>query len=202
MTGIKSITSIFFCALFLVACTSSENSEHINPFKTSINWAALIDTSKEFSATTQILGSNRIPDSVFEMTLLEHLSISGMDCDFGDSVNCWMIKDIPPEIRKLKNLKTLGLTLNAITTIPEQIVELSNLTQIDLTDNAGLTNVDMLTKLPKLQYLYLYGCGLTRLPEDLSGFNKLRELGLVGNRIDIREQNRIKKALPNCNIKF
>ena len=125
-----------------------------------------------------------------------------MDCDYGDRTNCWMIKEIPSDIKNLKKLMTLSLTLNAITTIPNELSNLKNLTLIDLTDNAGLTNINSLTKLPNLQYLYLYGCGLTKLPDNIGDFKNLKELGLVGNHLDKAEQTRIKKALPNCVIKF
>jgi Leucine-rich repeat (LRR) protein len=155
-----------------------------------------------YSTSTQELKNNKIPDSIFQMTNLLHLSITGMDCDYGDRANCWMIKEIPNEIKNLKKLTTLRLTLNSVSTIPNGLTELNNLTLIDLTDNAGLNNIDNLAKLQNLEYLYLNGCGLTKLPDNIGDLKYLKKLGLVGNHLDNRERARIKKALPNCIIVF
>ncbi len=194
MTNFKFITNIFLGTLITIAACSTTTAK--------ISHVGTVNGDTTFSTSTQQLKSDKIPDSVFQMTNLRHLSINGMDCDYGDKTNCWMIKEIPSDIKNLKNLTTLSLTLNAITTIPNELTDLNNLTLIDLTDNAGLTNINSLTKLPNLQYLYLYGCGLTELPDNIGDLKNLKELGLVGNHLDKAEQTRIKKALPNCIIKF
>jgi hypothetical protein len=201
MTDFKLIMNIFFWSLFFVGCSSTKNGEYLIPSTTIINWKQT-DTTKEFSTTTKALRSNAIPDSVFKMTKLESLTISGMDCDYGDRTNCWMIKEIPAEIKNLKKLTTLRLTLNAISTIPTDLTELKNLILIDFTDNAGLNNIDNLTKIRSLEYLYLYGCGLTKMPKNIGDLKNLKELGLVGNNLDKAEVTRIKSVLPNCTIKF
>lgn len=194
MTNLKLISNIFFATFFAIVACSTTTAKHFSANN------AQNDTT--YTASTQQLKSDKIPDSVFQLTELRHLSINGMDCDYGDRTNCWMIKVIPTAIRNLKNLTTLRLTLNAITTIPNELTHLNNLTLIDLTDNAGLTNIDNLTKLPNLMYLYLYGCGLTKLPDNVGDLKNLKELGLVGNHLNKAEQTRIKKTLPNCDIKF
>jgi Leucine-rich repeat (LRR) protein len=155
-----------------------------------------------YFVSTEELKSNKIPDKVLQMTELRNLSIYGMDCDNGNTTNCWQIKEIPPGIKNLKKLVFLQLQLNAIKTIPNELSELRNLTLLDLSDNAGLTNVDIIAKIPALQYLYLYGCGLTKLPDDIGSLKNLKELGLVGNNLNKAEQERIAKALPNCKINF
>ena len=136
------------------------------------------------------------------MLHIEYLTINGMDCDYGDVVNCWMIKEIPTSIKNLKELKSLSLALNAIVTIPIELASLKKLIAIDLTDNAGLREIETLTKIETLEYLWLYGCGLTKLPKDISNLKNLKQLGLVGNNLDKNEQQRIKNALPNCIINF
>ena len=155
-----------------------------------------------YFVSTKELKSNKIPDKVLQMTELRNLSIYGMDCDNGNTTNCWQIKEIPSGIKNLKKLVFLQLQLNAIKTIPNELSELRNLTLLDLSDNAGLTNVDIIAKIPALQYLYLYGCGLTKLPDDIGNLKNLKELGLVGNNLNKAEQERIAKALPNCKINF
>lgn len=194
MTNLKFISNIFLATLFVIVACSTTTAK--------IYSADNVHSDTTYTASTQQLKSDKIPDSVFQMTELRHLSINGMDCDYGDRTNCWKIKEIPSNIKNLKNLTTLRLTLNAIATIPSELSYLNNLTLIDLTDNAGLANINSLTKLPNLQYLYLYGCGLTKLPDNIIELKNLKELGLVGNNLDKTEQARIKKALPNCVIKF
>lgn len=155
-----------------------------------------------YFVSTEELKINKIPDKVLQMTELQNLSIYGMDCDNGNKTNCWQIQEISPEIKNLKKLVALQLQLNAIKTIPNELSELRNLTLLDLSDNAGLTNVDIISKVPTLQYLFLYGCSLTKLPDDIGNLKNLKELGLIGNNLNKAEQERIAKELPNCKINF
>jgi hypothetical protein len=194
MTNFRLITNIFFAALFGVAACSTTTAK--------LRYVVTIHSDTIYSVSTLQLKSDKIPDSVFQMTNLRHLAINGMDCDYGDRKNCWMITEIPSGIKNLRKLTSLRLTLSVITTIPNDLTELINLTLIDLTDNIALTDIYNLTKLKNLQYLYLYGCGLTKLPDDIGDLTKLKELGLVGNRIDKAERTRIKNALPKCAIEF
>jgi hypothetical protein len=159
-------------------------------------------TDTVYSASTKQLRSNHIPDSVFQMTNLKHLAIQGMDCDRGDHKDCWGISEIPIQVKNLKQLKTLSLTVNSIDTIPIELAALKKLISIDFSDNGGFQNIDNITKIESLQNLYLYGCGLTRLPGNIGDLKNLKELGLVGNNFEKEEKERIKKALPGCRIKF
>jgi len=194
MRSFKLITKIFFATLFgIAACTTTTANLH---------YADTAHSDTTYTVSTQQLKSDRIPDSVFKLVELRHLSINGMDCDYGDRTNCWVLKQIPNDIKNLKKLTSLRLTLSNITAIPMELAELNNLTLIDLTDNAALTDIYNLTKLSNLKYLYLYGCGLTKLPDNIGDLKNLKELGLVGNHIDKKEMAKIKNALPNCNIKF
>ena len=192
--SLKLVLNIFL-GLFLMVTVGSTT-----PAKSNNTNESYSDTI--YATSTFQLKSEKIPDSVFMMKDLRHLSINGMDCDHGDKTNCWVIKEIPAEIKKLKNLKTIRLTLNAFSSVPKELTELPNLILLDLTDNGGLTNVDNLTKIQSLQYLYLYGCGLKELPKNIWDLRNLKEFGLAGNNLNKNEQVRIKKALPNCIIKF
>jgi Leucine-rich repeat (LRR) protein len=169
---------------------------------TKFNYADKKYSDTTYTTSTFQLKSDKIPDSVFKMKDLWHLTINGMDCDYGDKTNCWMIKEIPAEIKNLKNLKTIRLTLNAFSTIPRELTELHNLILLDFSDNAGFANIDNLTEIQRLQFLYLYGCGLSQLPKNVGDLKNLKELGLVGNNLSKNEQERIRKALPNCTIRF
>ena len=168
----------------------------------SFNQTDKSQANTTYVTTTQQLRSGLIPDSIFRMGNLKLLSIQGMDCDYGDQSECWMIGEIPPQIKKLKNLETLRLNVNSISTIPVELTELKKLKQIDLSDNVSLSNIDALVKISSIEELYLYGCHLTKMPSDIGNLKNLRKAGIVGNNLDKNEQNRIKKALPNCDIIF
>lgn len=201
MTTIKLILTAFvWTALSFFACsTTTTKSFHGDP----------INQDTVYSISTKQLKSNKIPDSVFQMTNLRRLEITGEDCDFRqvdkdghDITQCWMITEIPSKIKNLQKLTTLNLSLNAITTISSELTELKNLKSLSLTDNAGLQDIDNLTRMQSLENLALYGCNLTRMPNDISNLKNLKELGLVGNHFDKAEQARVKRALPRCIIRF
>ncbi len=193
---IKLTSAILICILMILSACGRKG--------TKVKSVDTHNSDTTYFSSTRVLKSDKIPDSVFSTTNLRHLSISGMDCDVRESrnVTCWMIKELPPEIKNLKNLTTLTLTLTAMQTIPIELAELKKLKVLVLTDNSGLSDIGFLTKIQSLEFLYLYGCGLTKLPHNIGDLKNLKELGLVGNPLDKAEQERIKKALPSCMIKF
>jgi hypothetical protein len=172
------------------------------------NSAQSSNSSATFIASTKDLKSNLIPDSVFKMTELKSLMIFGEDCDYRlydkdgkDTTKCWMIKEIPPSIGNLVNLDTLRLTLGAFAKFPDEVSKLKKLRFLDLTDTY-MANIDNLTSLNNLNQLLLFGCGLSKLPNNIEKLTNLKYIGLVGNNLDNTEINRIKKALPNCEVYF
>ncbi len=153
--------------------------------------------------------SNVIPDSVFTMTNLKSLAITGMDCDLkkidekgNDVTECWALREIPTSIKNLNELEYLQLNINAIQSIPREIENLKKLKVLDLTDNPGLRDIDNVILLENsLEELYLYGCDLNYSPQ-LIKFKKLKKLGLAGNNLNEMEIAKIKKALTGCDITF
>jgi Leucine-rich repeat (LRR) protein len=143
----------------------------------------------------------KIPSEVFDMPNLKHLRITGMDCDATDESNCWTIQVIPRDIKRLKKLRILELSLNQIRELPEELGSLNELRALDLTDN-GISNIDCVTRLQNLEELSLFGCALTKLPKDIGNLKKLKYLGIKGNPIDAGELKRIRQSLPNCEIIF
>ena len=170
---------------------------------------AQTDSTTVYSRTTRELESSTIPSDVFKMTNLRKLCITGMDCDYkktddkgNDITKCWAIGEIPGQVRNLKHLESLILRVNNIQTLPKEINELKSLRTLDLTDNPGLSNIDNVVGLENLEELVLFGCYLTKLPKDIGRLRNLKYLGLTENDIDSQEKERIKKALPTCDIKF
>lgn len=170
-------------------------------FKSHSQEVSKLDTT--LSISTAQLRSSTIPDSIFLMTHLRHLTITGMDCDYAPHPNCWMISEIPAKLKNLRELTTFRLTLSAILVIPHELTELKYLKLLDLTDGTlANANLDNISEITSLEYLYLYGCGLSKLPTDIGRLASLKELGLSGNNFTSAEQARIRKALPRCKITF
>ncbi len=162
-----------------------------------------------FISTTNQLKSNYIPDSIFQMTYLKHLTITGMDCDLfilddhgKNKTNCFMIREIPIQINQLIFLESLQLNVNSISILPKEISGLKNLKVLDLTDNSNLTDIESIVRLENLEILSLNGCNLSKLPSEIIRLSKLKSLGLTGNPLNEVEKERIKNSLPNCIINF
>lgn len=199
MRRLKLIPIIFLHAVVFMSSTAKY---------TSVPVATPHHSDTVYAATTDDFKSNYIPDSVFEMTQLKTLVIAGRDCDMRyldkdgkDTTKCWMIKTIPPAIGNLVHLDTLRLTLGAFGTFPHEISKLQQLRYLDLTDSY-MSDISNLTALKNLHQLLLFGCGLSKLPDDIGTLTHLKFLGLSGNNLDAAEIARIKKALPGCEVYF
>lgn len=193
--------------ILIISCSSATTEKSVK--QTGFNKQVNSDTATVFYSSTAQLKSNHIPDSVFQMTSLRHLSIQGMDCDYrvtddrgNDITKCWMIIEIPSQIKNLKQLETLQLNVNAISKIPIELAQLKDLKSLDLTDNSGLSDIDNVVKLENLEILSLNGCNISKMPDNIGQLKKLKSLGLAGNNISETEKERIKKALPNCETYF
>jgi hypothetical protein len=193
MRTVTKTVFLLFVSVFLSCQTRNNNSA---------TKTIQLDTITVYLNTTEKMRSRIIPYEVFQMTKLKVLFIQGMDCDYGDTSKCWMIREIPKTISNLKNLEILRLNLNALTFLPQEISALQNLKILDITDNPEMNNITNITTLTNLEELYLFGCNLDSLPSDIGQLKKLKHLGLTGNNLDSRELERIRKALPNCNITF
>jgi len=117
-----------------------------------------------------------------------------------------MLKEIPPEIKLLTNLKFLDIRKNRLTTLPQEIGYLKNLESLYIDFNqvailppeigqlASLQSLgaisNILTTLPveigklsNLTYLHLGGNQLTSLPRNIAHLLNLETLILAENRI-------------------
>jgi Leucine-rich repeat (LRR) protein len=112
------------------------------------------------------------------------------------------LRTLPSEIAKLKNLKTLQLTYCNLDSLPIQIGELKNLTTLDLVGNKLQSLPIQIGELKNLTELYLRDNKLQSLPVQIGKLKNLIALYLIFNPIPKEEQEKIRKLLPNCEIKF
>ena len=89
------------------------------------------------------------------------------------------LNELSPTIFNQRELKILLLQANLLTNLNSDIGNLINLTKLDLEKNQ-----------------------LTKLPNEIIVLKNLKELNLRNNPILKEEQEKIKKLLPNCEIKF
>lgn len=89
------------------------------------------------------------------------------------------VQTIPSEISKLKKLKELDLSFNEIKCIPSEMGLLSNLTLLNLSNNSALASLPhTVINLKKLELLFICDCSFSE-----------------------EETLKIKRLLPNCQIK-
>ena len=94
------------------------------------------------------------------------------------------IQELPPEISKLKNLKTLYLFRNQLTSIPKEIGELENLETLIISSNRLTSLPPEIVKLKKLKKLSLKHNDLKYLPKKFGNLTSLQYLDLQYNDLD------------------
>ena len=127
-----------------------------------------------------------IPDSIFDMVNITYLDLGGRATIYPplsallDS-NANRITDLTEKIGNLKNLRTLILSCNKLSSLPKSFVLLQNLEILDLSLN---TQLDLLGELDKLKQL-----------------KKLKTLKIAFLPIADDDLNKIKNSLsPNLKI--
>ena len=106
------------------------------------------------------------------------------------------LDELPPEIGKLTNLKTLvlgqerwwgrknsGQLNNNLQTLPDEIGRLTELRSLDLSGNRLSSLSESIGQLSNLQSLKLYSIGLSRLPESIGQLSNLQSLSLSYNQL-------------------
>jgi len=93
------------------------------------------------------------------------------------------IKELPPEIGKLKNLTVLYLRNNQLTSLPHEIGELKNLTVLWLNNNKLTSLPHEIGELKKLTELWLSGNKLISLPHEIGELKNLTWLDLDDNQL-------------------
>jgi Leucine-rich repeat (LRR) protein len=189
---------------------TEEKSNTINQDSILKQFGVRVYLDSSFVVATSKLKSNEIPNWVFNMKKLKNLTIRGMfpeyvHEDYGAyhiKDDCFRIYEIPSKIKNLTKLTSLSLPDNDIQSLPVELTALKNLKIIDLSGNEELDNVNNIEKIVSLEYVSLSGCHLTEIPANIGNLKHLKELDLKGSFISAKEQIRIKRALPNCKIRF
>lgn len=93
------------------------------------------------------------------------------------------LTEVPPEIRRFKNLKSLSLFRNKIKRLPEFLPELG-LISLDVNDN-GLEEVpEVIYRCTTLEELDMGSNGIQQLSVAIAKLNKLKKLKLRMNKLD------------------
>ena len=135
------------------------------------------------------------------------------------------LKELPYVMKSLRRLRYFDASHNQIKATPIALVGMRSLNYLDLSHNnimlipSGIGNLKQLTKLNlshnKIRVLHkrfgnagnlieldLSNNKIKSLPIQLKKLKKLKFLNLEGNPISEKEQERLKKMLPNTVIKF
>lgn len=111
-----------------------------------------------------------------------------------------LLTSLPAEIGNLNNLKDLIVGTNKVTSLPSEIGNLTCLENLRLDDNQITHLPPEISKLSNLECLYLSNCPLVSLPIEILELSKLKELDLRGTQVKESTINRIREALPGCDI--
>lgn len=152
----KNYQVLIFFTIGFQCCSGNLDEQAENSEITTKHWITKISTNDSLA----ISGVKTIPLEVFENTELKYLSVWGQDCDVA-GLECFAIKELPPQIKKLTHLEELHLTLNYITVLPSEILALKNLKILNLTDNPGFKDIQTVIQMQWLEEFYCYGCHLS-----------------------------------------
>ncbi|WP_339137475.1 MAG: COR domain-containing protein [Candidatus Electrothrix sp. GW3-4] len=93
------------------------------------------------------------------------------------------LRELPPEIGRLRHLMHLDLSFNSLTELPEEICLLTRLTELDLSDNHLADPFPIIRCLRSLTSLDLSGNQLRSLPPETGYLTGLTHLDLRDNRL-------------------
>lgn len=99
-------------------------------------------------------------------------------------LNNQKIKELPEEIRQMKNLKALHLKRNQLVVLPDWLPELIHLSHLDLGRNAFVGFPLMVLGCPQIRHLSLAGNKVGAVPPAIAQLKKLETLDLFDTYID------------------
>ena len=169
-------------------------------------WKKMGIKANPFTATKLDLSKQRLsklPEQIHlfkkvtQLNLDFNLSLKALTCDdIGKIIHLEFLylghcglENLPPEIRALQNLKSLGLTDNYINDLPREIGQLQGLRTLDLSDNQLVTLPPEIGQLQALELLSLNYNQLSALPPEIGQLQALEHLDLSHNQL---------QSLPDC----
>lgn len=129
------------------------------------------------------------------------------DVRYLQSLHSWWLGDnalteLPDGMLALESLRYLNLDRNRLAQLPEQIGQMTSLRWLRLNGNSLTELPDSITELGALERLYLAYNRISVLPEDIGRLQQLDTLVLTGNPLQEGELERVREALPACNVVF
>lgn len=118
------------------------------------------------------------PEEIFEIPSLEVLLIGGFKRRYKSP-----IKEIPPQIKNLKNLRALEMVNCSLESLPPEFAELTQLDWLDLGGNFFTKIPAEVFALRELKMFNFAGNLLTQLPDELFDFPKLERIHLTYNQL-------------------
>lgn len=110
--------------------------------------------------------------------------------------------ELPVEVFTLPNLEELLCTHVKLKSLSANIRQCKKLKKLDLT-NCMLEQIPAeIGQLSMLEELWLIGNPLKTFPESIFGLKNLQQLFLDAGSFDKKQQQEIKKRLPNTNVMF
>ena len=168
-----------------------------------------------FSATWDRKNNfSNFPHELFDLKKLEYLNLTYCQ-----------IKSLPTEISELKELNILVLDDNKLAELPKAIMDLPNLERLYVEANNLSSLPAEIGNFKKIRIIDLSGNDINSLPPEIGKLSSLRAFFLESNKLNVlpnevryltnlleldigyneflpEEKQKIKKLLPNCEIKF
>lgn len=126
-------------------------------------------------------GENSLEDALKNPDKVEMLFLNNQD-----------LKEIRPEIGKLKNLRVLNLGYNQLDSLPQEMANLKKLEWINLAGNNYNEIPEVLKKCTSLKYLDIHYNRLNKFPVDINWLKKIKTFKISSNPINKDEILRLK----------
>ncbi len=136
-------------------------------------------------------GVQSLPDDIGLLTVLHTwwLSDNGLEV-------------LPDTLVEMESLRYLNLDRNRLARLPADIGQMQSLRWLRVNGNRLTELPRSITELVGLERLYLAYNRLSVLPDDIGRLQQLDTLVLTGNPLEEGELERVREALPACNVVF
>jgi Leucine-rich repeat (LRR) protein len=171
-----------------------------NLLKTFIIAIFLISKLATLQAQTKLLSEEELDKEHVYLSLA--LAVKNPTKVYKLNLSRQNLTTIPPEVYTFVNLQRLDLSYNQLTEIPREIGTLKNLQSLDITKNKVAHFPATIALLSNLNELLIGDNLFTKLPENIFQLKKLELLEVENNKLPKTELNKIKKALPKCEVIF